>query len=80
MDIGEGLPSLSLGEEVDIGASVLRADTVAASALGITRVDVVTNGLDGDLVDGLITVGNSIASVTDKSLARIADGEGLALA
>ena len=80
MDVGERLPSLSLGEEVDIGASVLRADTVAASALGITRVDVVSNGLDGDLVDGSVTVGNGIASVTNESLARIAYGEGLALA
>ena len=80
MHVCERLPPLSLSEEVDIGASVLRADTVAASALGITRVDVVTNGLDGDLVDGLVTVGNSIASVTDESLARIAHGEGLALA
>ena len=66
MDIGEWLPSLSLGKEVDIGASVLRADTVAASALGITRIAVATNDLDlVDWGDDVVTVGNGLASVTD---------------
>ena len=80
MHVCERLPPLSLSEEVHIGASVLRADTVAASALGITRLDVVTNDLDSDWSDGVVTVCNGIASVTEQLLARVTYGEGLALA
>ena len=66
LGVCERLPPLGLSEEVDIGASVLRAHTVAASALGITRIAVATNDLDlVDWGDDVVTVGNGLASVTD---------------
>ena len=71
---------MSLSEEVAIGASILRADTVATSACGITWVDVVSDSSYYNWVDELVvTVGLLLASVTDFDLAGAAYSEGLAL-
>ena len=65
LDFSERLPPLGLSEEVDVGASVLRADTVAATAGGIARIGVASFNSYGDWVDGIATVGNGLASVSD---------------
>ena len=57
----------------------MRADTVATSACGITWVDVVSDSSYYNWVDGLVTVGLLLASVTDFDLAGAAYSEGLAL-
>ena len=57
------LPPLNLSEEVDVGTSILRANTVAVSALRITRVDVVSDDGSGGVHNGRITVGNIDAAV-----------------
>ena len=70
---------MSLSEEVAIGASILRADTVATSTCGITWVDVVSDSRNYNWVDGLVTDGLLLASVTDFDLAGSAYSDGLAL-
>jgi len=54
-----------LSEEVDICTSILRANTIAVCALGITWVNVVSDNINGDWGDRIITVGNRTATVTD---------------
>ena len=65
MVICERLPPLSLSKEVVVGASILRADTVDTSTLGITVLDFGSDSSYLNWGDGLVTVGNCLASVTD---------------
>ena len=73
------LPPLSLSEEVDVWTSILRTDTIAVSALRITRVDVVSDDRSVYGHNGSLTVGNIDATVAGFLLARIANGNGLTL-
>ena len=65
LDFSERLPPLGLSEEVDVGASVLRTDTVAATAGRIARIGVGSFNSYVDWGDGIVTVGNGLASVSD---------------